>query len=92
MAARLSPARQMLLPPKPMLRDNSKETRQRTLSLSLLEEKIREHEAAIQRLSSELQRTGSGQNFERAHKLGWQIAQAQAALDQLMGEWEKLAI
>ncbi len=87
-----SPARQVLLRPKPMVRDNSKETRQRTLSLSLLEDKIRDHEATIQRLSSELQHAGDAQNFERAHKVSWQIAQTQAALDQLMGEWEKLAV
>ncbi len=86
-----APGRQVLLPPKPLARDNSKETRRRMLSLSLLEEKIREHEASIQRLSSELQRAGDAQNYERAHKLSWQIAQAQNALEQLMGEWEKLA-
>jgi ATP-binding cassette subfamily F protein 3 len=85
-------ARTLILPPKPLVRDNSKETRQRTQALGSLEERIREHESTIQRLSSELQRAGEKQNFEHAHKLSWQIAQSQAALEKLMAEWEKLVV
>ncbi len=84
-------SRQMILPPKPMARDNSKETRQRMQSLALLEERIHEHERTIQRLSSEMQKAGNTQQHERVHKLSWQVAQAQAALENLMDEWEKLA-
>ena len=80
-SASAAPARQILLPPKPLLRDNSKETRQRAQSLEMLEERIREQETAIQRLSSELQKAGQTQAFERINKLSWQVAQAQAALD-----------
>ena len=61
-------------------------------SLALIEERIREQEHAIQRLSGELQKAGQAQHHEKAHKLSWQVAQAQAALDQLMSEWEKLAV
>jgi ATP-binding cassette subfamily F protein 3 len=82
---------QILLPPKPLVRDNSKKTRQRVQSLALLEERIRQHEATIQRLSRELQRAGETQSFEKVHQLSWQIAQSQAALDELMAEWEKVA-
>jgi ATP-binding cassette, subfamily F, member 3 len=87
-----APARQVLLAPRPMLRDNSKETRQRAQSLAQLEERIREQEHTIQRLSGELERAGAGNSFDRMNKLSWQVAQAQAALDHLMSEWEKLAV
>jgi hypothetical protein len=87
----VQPRSQILLPPKPLVRDNSKETRQRVQSLALLEERIRQHEATIQRLSRELQRAGEAQSFEKVHQLSWQIAQSQAALDELMSEWEKVA-
>ncbi len=86
-----SPARQVLLPPRPMLRDNSKQTRQRALDLAMLEERIREKEKEIQRLSGELQKVGQNGTFEKLNKISWQVAQAQAALDNLMVEWEKAA-
>jgi ATP-binding cassette, subfamily F, member 3 len=86
-----APARQILLPPKPMMRDNSKQTRQRALDLALLEERIREKEKDIQRLSGELQKAGQSGAFEKINKISWQVAQAQAALESLMAEWEKLA-
>ncbi len=81
----------MMLPSKPMVRDNSKETKRRTEALSMIEERIREQETAIQRLSAELQRT-NGSNYDRLQKLSWQLAQSQAKLESLMGEWEKLAV
>jgi ATP-binding cassette subfamily F protein 3 len=84
--------RQILLAPKPMMRDNSKQTRQRALDLSMLEERIREKESDIRRLSGELQKVGQNGNFERINKLSWQVAQAQAALESLMDEWDKLAV
>jgi ATP-binding cassette, subfamily F, member 3 len=88
-AARL---RQALLPTKPMLRGNGKETRQRAQSLALLEERIQTQEVAIQRLSVELQKAGSAHASDRVQKLSWEIARAQATLDQLMVEWEKVAV
>jgi ATP-binding cassette subfamily F protein 3 len=83
--------RQVLLPPRPLVRDNSKETRRRTQSLGLLEERIRQQELTIQRLSAELQKVGERQAFDRMRQLSWQIAQSQAALESLMAEWEKVA-
>ncbi len=83
--------RQVLLPPKPLIRGSDKETRRRIQSIEQLEERIRDKEFTIQRLSAELQRAGEKQSFDRLHKLGWELAQAQSALDSLMAEWEKEA-
>jgi len=91
-ASTATPARQVLLPPKPLARDNSKETRRREQSLALLEERIREQEHTVQRMSSELQRAGGAQSFDRLNQLSWQIAQAQATLESLLAEWEKVAV
>jgi ATP-binding cassette subfamily F protein 3 len=85
-------ARQILLQPKPLMRDNSKETRQRALDLSMLEERIREQESTIQRLSGEMQKAGDKKSFDHIQKLSWQVAQAQARLENLMAEWERLAV
>ena len=84
------PASQILLRPKPMVRDNSQETRRRQQALELVEGRIREQELAIKRLSKELQIAGPKQSYEVVHRLSNQVAQAQAALDNLMSEWEKL--
>ncbi len=87
------PVRQIILPPKPMVRDNSKETRRRALALEQLEERIREQESLIQRLSAELQKIGAnGRDFDRVQKVSWQVAQAQSKLENLLGEWEKTAV
>jgi ATP-binding cassette, subfamily F, member 3 len=91
-AAPAAQTRQVILPPKPLVRDNSKETRQRTQAIAQLEERIRLQESTIQRLSVELQKAGQVQAFERMHKLSWQIAQSQAVLDSLVAEWEKVAV
>jgi ATP-binding cassette subfamily F protein 3 len=91
----LAQARQVLLPPKPLVRDNSRETRQRVRDLNMLEERIREQELAVRRLSSELQRAGGAENgrrYERISHLSQEFAKAQAALESLMSEWEKLAV
>jgi ATP-binding cassette, subfamily F, member 3 len=88
--------RQVLLPQRPMVRDNSKETKRRTLELEKVEERIHETERAIQRLSKELDKAGarsaSGDKaaFDQLSKLSWEMAQAQAKLEQLMADWEKL--
>ncbi len=80
----------ILLAPKPMVRDNSKETKRRTLALEQLEERIREQETAIQRLSREMEKAGQKQSFDHIQKLSWQVAQAQSTLEHLIGEWERL--
>jgi ATP-binding cassette subfamily F protein 3 len=90
--------RKVLLTLRPMARDNSQDTRRRELALNQIEERIHELEKTIQRLSRELEKTGnrhaSGDRsaFEKLNQLSWQVAQAQAKLDQLMSEWERLAV
>jgi ATP-binding cassette subfamily F protein 3 len=85
-------AHRILLTPKPLVRDNSKETHKRTQNLERVEERIREQEQALQRLSSEMQKAGRSQSFDRVHQLSWQVSKAQATLDELLTEWEKLAV
>ena len=91
-------AHQVLLPQKQVVFDNSREARRRSETLTLLEDRIQEQETTVQRLSRELEKagkahtTGAKQAFEHMQKLGWEIAQAQAKLDSLMAEWERLAI
>ena len=81
-------ARQVLLAPKPVLRGDGREERRKIQAIEQLEERIRGQEAAVQRLSSQLQKT---KDFERAHQISWQIAKAQAALDTLIADWERIA-
>jgi ATP-binding cassette, subfamily F, member 3 len=81
----------LLLADKPLARDNSKGTRRREQALSQIEERIREQEKALQRLSAELQKKSKDQSYDQVHKLSWQVAKAQARLEDLMGEWEQLA-
>ncbi len=83
--------RQTILAPKPAARDNSKATRKQQEALTQLEQRIREQEAAVQRLSGEMQQAGGG-DFGQVHKLSQQMAHAQARLDELMHQWEKLAV
>jgi hypothetical protein len=60
--------------------------------LTQLEERIRKQEISIQRLAGELQEAGKRKTFERVQSLGQKAAQAQAALDGLIEEWERLAV
>jgi len=83
--------RQVLLNPRPLVRDNSKDTHRRVQTLNLIEERIREQENILQHLSTELQKAGSSQ-FDRVQELGWQVTRAQARLDELMQEWEILVV
>ena len=84
------PVRKILLQNAPMARDNSKKTRQLSQALEQLEERIREKEKDIQQLSRDLQKAGSKGVFEHMHELSNQMAQAEAKLDDLLKEWEKL--
>jgi ATP-binding cassette, subfamily F, member 3 len=96
-AGAAAPSRQTILAPKPMARDNSKETRRRQETIAMLEERIREQERAIQSLSQKLEKasqantSGAREAFEQLQKLGWQMAQAEAKLESLMTEWERVA-
>jgi len=84
--------RQILLAPKPLVRDNSRETRKRQEELSRIEERIREQEQTVQRLAKEMQHPGKRWSYDQLHTLSTKYAQAQAKLENLMGEWEKLAV
>jgi len=86
-----SPVKSVLLTPKPLMRDNSKQSRQRALDLAQLEERIHEHEQTIQRLSRELQKVGPTGKHDQIQALSWKMAQSQVALEDLMSRWEKLA-
>ena len=87
-----SQPRRIILPPKPLARDNSRETRKRQETLSLIENRIREQELTVQRIASEMQRPGNRWSYEQIRTMSTQYAQAQARLEDLMGEWEKLAV
>jgi ATP-binding cassette subfamily F protein 3 len=80
--------RNMVLAPRPMLRDNSQETRRLALALEQAEERIHAQEKTIQRLSRELEKA---RGYEQVSQLGWELAEAQARLEAFMGEWERLA-
>jgi ATP-binding cassette subfamily F protein 3 len=81
----------VLLSPRPMVRDNSRQTRQRELDLSLLEERIRAKEKEMQTLSRELERVGKAQAYDQVHELSWKVARVQTDLEDLLSEWEKVA-
>ena len=83
--------RRILFAPKPLARDNSKETRQRQQALERLEGRIHAHEQALRQLNKALQKASS-QSFEKIQDLSWQYAQAQSEMENLMAEWEKLAV
>ena len=87
-----SQPRRIILPPKPLARDNSRETRKRQEALSLIENRIREAELVVQRIASEMQRPGNRWSYEQIREMSTRYAQAQAKLESLMGEWEKLAV
>jgi ATP-binding cassette subfamily F protein 3 len=80
----------MILPSKPLVRDNSRETRRLQQALEKLEGRIREQEESVRRISRELQHAGGSKGFEVINDLSWKYAKAQAELDKLTREWEKL--
>jgi ATP-binding cassette, subfamily F, member 3 len=84
--------RQILLAPKPLARDNGKETRQRQQALAQVEARIRDQELTVQRLARELQQLGDKKAFAQTRALSWEYAKAQTRLEQLTSEWEKLAV
>ncbi len=92
-----SHTRQIVLKARPMARDNSQETRRKQQTLTMLEERIRQHEEEVKHLSAEMEKasranTAGGKNaFEHLQRLGLQVAQAQASLEALLTEWERLA-
>jgi len=91
-AAPGAPSRQMVLRPKPLARDNGRVTRQRQQALAQVEARIREQEVTVQRLARELQHMADKKAFARTQDVSWEYARAQAQLEQLTAEWEKLAV
>ena len=85
-------ASRMILPAKPMARDNSKATRQKEQTLAKLEDRIHQQEAEILRLTSAMEQAGRKQAVDKIRELSMQTAHAQAVLDELMTEWEKTAV
>jgi len=85
-----SVARQILLP-RPLIKADGREARKRIEALEMVEERIREQEGNIQRLSREMQKAGEARLHEKVHQLSWKVAQAQNTLEDLLKEWEKLA-
>ncbi len=84
--------RKVLLPTKSMIKGDSYAARKRIEQINQLETRIREQEASVRKLTLELQKVGAKKDFEKAHKVSWAVAQAQASLDELMSEWESLAV
>ena len=75
-----------------MARDNSRDTRRREERLNLLEGRIHAQENTLRKAIHDLQQAGEKGAYEKIHQLSWQVSQAQAGLDELMAEWEKLAV
>jgi ATP-binding cassette subfamily F protein 3 len=86
-----SQPRRMLLPSKPLARDNSQDTRRLQQALERLEKQIREQELVVQRISQQLHHANGSKGFETINELSWKFAKAQAELEKLTGEWERLA-
>ncbi len=84
-------ATRVLIAPKPIMRGNDKEARRKVQALELLEERIKNEELAIHRMTTELQKAGEKQSFDRMNEISRKIAQTQSRLDGLLEEWEKLA-
>jgi ATP-binding cassette subfamily F protein 3 len=82
----------ILLAPKPLVRDNSRETRKRQEAMGRIEERIREQEEKVKRLANEMQHPGKRWSYDQIHAKSTEYAKAQARLEELLGEWEKLAV
>jgi ATP-binding cassette, subfamily F, member 3 len=85
-----SQPQRMLLAAKPMARDNSQDTRRLQQALEKLEVRIREQELEVQRVSQQLHYAGGSKGFETISDLSWKYARAQAELEKLTDEWERL--
>ena len=77
---------------KPLFKVDGREARKRAESLAKLEDKIHEQESKVHRLSQEMQKAGRVQSFEQMNQISHQVAREQAALEQLMAEWEQIAV
>jgi ATP-binding cassette subfamily F protein 3 len=85
-----SQPQRVLLTSKPLARDNSQDTRRLQQALERLEKQIREQEVVVQHFSQQLHHAGGSKGFETINELSWKYAKAQAELEKLTSEWEKL--
>jgi ATP-binding cassette subfamily F protein 3 len=85
-----SQPQRMLLPVKPLVRDNSRDTRRLHQTLEKLEMQIHEQEQVVQRISQQLHYANGSKGFETINDLSWKYARAQSELEKLTGEWERL--
>ena len=83
--------RQVILSPRPMARDNSRDTRKHQQALDRLEDRIQQHEFRMLKLNKALQQASKNEPYERIHTLSMQYAQIQEEMESLMKEWETLA-
>jgi ATP-binding cassette subfamily F protein 3 len=83
--------RQAILCPRPMARDNRRETRKHQQTLDRLEERIQQHEHHMQHLNKALQRAGKDEPYHKVQKISLQYARAQEEMESLIQEWETLA-
>jgi ATP-binding cassette, subfamily F, member 3 len=86
-----SQARQILFTPKPLARDNSRETRKQQKMLARLESRIADHEQLMKNLSKNIQKSDNGKSYEQVRKLSREYAQAQTEMEELIAEWEQVA-
>lgn len=70
----------------------SREIRKQVENMERLENRIREQERMIQKLSGDLRKASEAKAFEKANQISWQLAKAEAALETMMAEWEKIAV
>jgi len=84
--------RQVILQPRPKAHDNSKETRKKQQALSRLEDRIQQQEHSLKLLSKTLQTAGNDRPHLRLREFGEAYSQAQDEMEDLMAEWEKLAV
>ena len=83
--------RKIIFTPKPLARDNSKETRKQQQALERLEARIQEKEKAMRRLNKALQKSANGGTYQQVHQLSQAFAQAQVEMEKLMTQWEEVA-
>ncbi len=84
--------RKVIFAPKPLVRDNSRETRKQQQAIERLEARIQEKEQIMRRLNKALQNSGNGQAYGQVHQLSHAFAQAQSEMEALMAEWEAIAV
>jgi ATP-binding cassette, subfamily F, member 3 len=86
-------AREVILAEKPILHGNSRETRRKAELMAQMEESIRQKEESVKSLSREIEKTaGQPGSNEKLHKLSWELAKVQVELEDLISDWEKVAV